>query len=244
MINTEYIDSSGVESLLAQYDTNFVLTHESINSISSLISLIFRATQDLEGALSLQGIPVKLDYKEYEITFKNNVLEVFTGLFQGIPMIRSQRTIIETLARLCLILQFNTLLSQGHRRNEPEVGTLEGAVTTRKVKTLTSKFSNQLKAIGCSEVAEYFDSLYTKLNGTTHGNPSTRYPEYFDDFLSRLHKQSDQSLIQFQAELENCLFCIIFYAQKFINTRVLSRSDFAWLSKHSSISESSLSIIA
>jgi hypothetical protein len=244
MINAEYIDSSSVESLLTKYDTNFALTHESVNLISSLISLIFRATQDLEGALSLQNIPVILDYKKYEITFKNNVLEVFTGLSQGIPMIRSQRTVIETLARFCLILQVDTLLSQGNRRTEKKVGSLEGAATTKKAKTLTSKFSNQLKDVGCSEVAEYFGNLYSKLNDTTHGNPSTRYPEYFDDFLSRLHKQSYQSLMEFQTELENCLFCIILYAQQFIKTRVLSRSDFAWFSKHSSISESLLSIIA
>ncbi|WP_335139402.1 hypothetical protein [Lacticaseibacillus paracasei] len=228
-------DAVMIRELLEEYSTNIFLTSEETSLFSTYISLIFKTENETKMVSARVGLKIAISWNNADIIFKNNLLEIFVGLHQGIPMLRTQRTLIEALARLCLTIYINSLIVSGIKRNHSPIKELESAVSSKKVKKLTRQFSKYLNSVNLSETEQTLTSTYETLNNVIHGNPGFQYPEYLDQFVPAIKDKIATGITNFRKELELSLICLMSVSQSFTDSPILSRADFAWIEKNKCI---------
>lgn len=241
----DYFDSSTVKDVLESFKRKSFVGHAQLNRTSTYVSLIFKTLSDIRLVMKSENIKATVPFGDFELVFKNNLLEILIGLYNGVPMYRAQRTLIESTARLFITLHTDRLLNEGKLRTSQQVRKLENAISTTRVYQLTKEFSDQLSHEGFKNVADKYKHLYKTFNNPAHANTNIQYPEYLIDLTNDQSQRLLGALEYFQEQLQLALFCLLFSGKHFVNSALLSREDFSWISNYSpQLTPEELSMIA
>lgn len=210
--------NSIIEMPLEYKDTIFYL--------NNLIFKLFTSFKSHAKANSIEFIP---EFSQSENAIKDNLLEITTGLLRGIPMGRAQRSYIENISRLILILEFqnNLLNDPTSSRSSENNKKLESAFSGRKVYKLTKLFESIIKDKDVSYHQQIL-FMYDDLNNIVHSNyDEIKYESYIETFASSLKNKVDTSTHMQIKLLSMSLDLILGWTETILKEELLNRADIA-----------------